>query len=273
MRIALCLTGLLGGLNGKSGEGKIIDPRNGLFWYKKNVIEGNNVDVFFHSWNDGGYDLIKLFNPKSHVIEDQMDFSHIDFKFYGAKSYEDLFLKEERLNKDYNIDPDDIIRLRGSIFRAHSKWASTFKVIRQKKEFEKKHRFKYDYVIISRFDIALTKKIDFKKLKKNKLYISARDINQGNLTRSFNDLVFMGDSLQIDLFASIYNNLDRYSVDPTLASFDHIKEYKINWEHYFDYNKDTFVLRWNQHLMKFSPQPYFFIKHNLREIKRKVLNV
>ena len=53
MRIALCLTGLLGGLNGKSGEGKIIDPRNGLFWYKKNVIEGNNVDVFFHSWNDG----------------------------------------------------------------------------------------------------------------------------------------------------------------------------------------------------------------------------
>ena len=242
------------------------------FGIKKNIIEGNNVDLFFHTWNDGGYDLVELFDPKSHVIEDQIDFSHINYNFYGAKSFEDLFLKEESLNKDYNISPNDIISLKDSIFRAHSKWASTYNVVKQKKEFEKKHNFKYDYVIISRFDIALTKKIDFKKLQKDKLYISARGINQGNLTTSFNDLVFLGDSSRIDLFASIYNNLDRYSVDPTYSTYEHIIKNNINWEHYFDYNKDTFILRWNQHLMKFSPQFYYFVKHNLREIKRRILN-
>ncbi len=272
MRIALCLTGLLGGLNGRNGIGRIIDPRNGFYWYDKNIIKGNNVDVFFHKWNNEGYDLVKLYNPKAYKIENQKDFSKINFRFYKCDSYEDLFRKEEKLNKKNIINPNDIESLKGSIFRAHSKWASTYNVIKQKIEFENKFRFKYDYVIISRFDIALTKKIEFDKLNKNKLYLSSRGINQSNSNRSFNDLIFMGDSYQIDLFADIYNNLNKYSVDPTFATYDHIKKYKIDWEHHFDYNKDTFILRWNQHLMRFSPQPYYFIKHNLREIKRKVLD-
>ena len=272
MKIALCLSGLLGGLNGRNGIGKKIDPRNAFYWYNKNIIAENNVDVFFHTWDDEGYDLVKLYNPKKHMIENQIDFSQINYKFYKSKSYHDLYLKEERLSKKYIFKTNEIKSLKESIYRSNSKWYSVYKAIKQKKEFEITHKFKYDYVIISRFDIALTKKIEFNKLQKNRLYLSSRSKNQLNVDRSFNDLIFLGDSNQTDLFAEIYNNLNKYSVDPTYSAYEHIIKNNINWEHHFDYNKDTFILRWNQHLMRFSPQPYYYIKHNLREIKRKILN-
>tara|TARA_Y100001960_G_C14751867_1_gene868946 strand:- start:1608 stop:2429 length:822 start_codon:yes stop_codon:yes gene_type:complete len=272
MRIALCLTGLLGGLNGRNGIGKTIDPRNGYYWYNKNIFKGNKIDVFIHTWQENDFNLIDLYKPKAYIIEDQINFSNLDYNFYGCESYEDLYLKEERLNNNYVFNNSEVEDLKGLIFRSNSKWNSTHKVIKLKKEYEKKYRFKYDFVIISRFDIALTKKINFYKLNKEILYLSARGVNQSNADRSFNDLIFLGDSKVIDLFAQIYTERNKYSVDPTYACYEHIIKNKINWADFFQYEKNTFLFRWNQNLMKFSPQPYYFIRHKLRQIKRKILN-
>ena len=64
MRIALCLTGLLGGLKGRNGIGKTIDPLNVFYWFNKNIFQNNDVDVFFHTWSDSKFDLVSIYEPK-----------------------------------------------------------------------------------------------------------------------------------------------------------------------------------------------------------------
>ena len=271
MKIALCLSGLLGGLNGKNGLGKQIDPRNGYYWFKKNIIQNNHVDVFIHSWGNINKDLISLYDPKKTLFEKQKYFNDSDFKLYGCNSYEELFFRE---NIDRNIAPTDqeIIELKDQIFRSSSKWYSLSKSIELKKEYERINNFQYDFVVLSRFDIALTKKINFNKLNKNIIYLSDRGSNQELQGSSFNDLIFLGDSKIINSFSQIFKKRGNYSIDPINSCYQHINQLGLNWESFFEYNKDTYVLRWNQHLMNFSPQPYFLIKHHLREIKRKLKN-
>ena len=82
MRIALCLSGLLGGLSGKNGNGRTIDPRNGYYWFNKNILKNHIVDVFFHTWGDFDDNLISLYKPKKYVFEKKSEFLDIDYKFY-----------------------------------------------------------------------------------------------------------------------------------------------------------------------------------------------
>ena len=269
MKIALCLSGLLGGLNGKNGKGKQIDPRNGHYWFKKNIIQNNHVDVFIHSWGDINYDLISLYNPKNTLFEKQKYFKDSDFKFYGCNSYKQLFYRENQ-NQRKDLNDKEIIKLKDQIFRSSSKWYSLFKSVQLKKDYEQINNFQYDFVVISRFDIALTEKINFKELEKNKIYLSDRGINQELKGSSFNDLIFLGDTKTINSFSQIFKKRGEYSIDPIKSCYQHIDKLGLNWESIFDYNKDTFLLRWNQHLMRYNPQPFFFIKHHLREIKRKI---
>ena len=51
MKIALCLFGLTGGTVGVGGQGRQIHPKNGYLYYKKNLIDQYDVDVFIHSWS------------------------------------------------------------------------------------------------------------------------------------------------------------------------------------------------------------------------------
>ena len=272
MKIALCLTGLLGGLEGRNGSGKTIDPRNGFYWYYKNLLKDNDVDVFFHTWGNQSEELIKLYSPKKYLFEEQIDFSKIDYEFYGCSDYEELFRKENTTLFKSFTDEDEA-NLKDIIYRSSSKWFSTHKSISLKKEYELENKFKYDFVVVTRFDIALTKKIDFSLLKKGILYLSERGQEQKTAKNAFNDLIFLGDSRIMDLFSTIYDLRNNYSVDAISSCYEHILRKKIKWESIFGYNKNTYILRWNQHLMRYYPQPYYFIRHSLREIKRKFLNV
>lgn len=273
LRIALCLTGLIGGLRGRNGVGKAIDPINGHHWYNKNLLQKNNVDIFFHTWSNSKNDLVSIYKPKKYLIERQDNFSEINSQFYGFDSYESFYKKENKLNESYVCSDKEITNFKNLIFRSHSKWTSTYKVIKLKIEYEQENDFKYDFVIISRFDIALKKRINFSNLEKQILYLSERNENQKGRDRAFNDLIFMGGSSVVELFSELIKNIQNYSVDPIYACYDHIKSKEIKWASYFRYGKDTFILRWNQHLMTKSPEIYYYIKHNLREIKRKVFNV
>ena len=54
---------------------------------------------------------------------------------------------------------------------------------------------------------------DFSKLKKNILYLSKRGKKQSARDFAFNDLIFLGDSQIIDLFAEIFPQRNKYSID------------------------------------------------------------
>ena len=64
-RIALCLSGIVGGTEGRGGKGDMVDIETIHNQYDKHILSKNNVDVFIHSWSTNVEDkLTDLYNPK-----------------------------------------------------------------------------------------------------------------------------------------------------------------------------------------------------------------
>ena len=68
MRIALCLYGIIGAVEGKYGQGSPIDPRIGYEMHDRHIFHPNadhEIDIFMHSWSTDFKDfLVELYNPK-----------------------------------------------------------------------------------------------------------------------------------------------------------------------------------------------------------------
>ena len=65
MKIALCFSG---------------QPRSfraGYEYYKKNLLDHYDVDVYIHAWKmpNGGNDLVELYKPKDYIFKVSINFS------------------------------------------------------------------------------------------------------------------------------------------------------------------------------------------------------
>ena len=193
MKAALCLSGLVGTTE-KYGCGTIaLEPKIAYNYFNDNVFKPNkNVDVFIHSWSlSESKKLTDLYKPVSSLFENQ---------------------NKLKLHKD---------NLR--IFSIYSKWYSNKEVISLLRRYEKKHNFKYDYVMLARFDLALRKEIIFANLDINSFYhlgtdpihkISNKHSNRdksccNKLSYNFeiNDLWFISNSDNMFNFAKAYDNI------------------------------------------------------------------
>ena len=266
MKIALCLSGLLGGTGGRNGKGKIINPKNGYYWFYKNLIKENNVDIFFHTWGDTNNDLINLYKPKSYLFEIQKSFDSIDHKNYGFKNIIEQYQNENSLFKTIQPSLQELNEYKGLIFRSNSKWYSIYKSIELLSEYKNKNKINYDFVIISRFDVALKKKIKFDFLDKDILFLSKRTKYQLLQKESFNDLIFMGSFPIINIFKEIYPKIFNYPVDPIVACYRHVLLNNIEVENFFEHNQDILLLRDNVDLMKYDFDFIRFIKHFARRL-------
>lgn len=132
MKIALCLYGKVG--NRKKyclAEPTMELAQLGFNHYKKNLLDCNNVDVFYHCWNPEFKDeLNKLYNPKGYAFQKQFNFG------------KNLSIRQ---------------------FAIKSSWFSRKKSIAIMDMYQKKHNMQYDAVILCRFDAALMKKIVIQK--------------------------------------------------------------------------------------------------------------
>jgi len=141
MKVALCLSGIVGGTNGKNGRGDDIDFALCSDCYKEYVIEPNNCDVFLHSWSvEHEERLIDLYKPKSWIFEPQID-------FYAG------------------LDEEIVEKARQNKHRFQSKWYSVVQSLLLMKEYGK-----YDCVIISRFDLMFLETLDISKFNLNYIY-------------------------------------------------------------------------------------------------------
>ena len=88
MRIALCLSGIVGKLYTNKGNYKWendVDFRIGHYHYKKHIFDVNeNVDVFIHSW-DTKYEneIVNTYNPKKYKFQEQIIFDE-DNVYFGS---------------------------------------------------------------------------------------------------------------------------------------------------------------------------------------------
>ena len=222
-RVALCLSGKVGNIKGKSGHFDS-DPRvlyHGHKHYKKHLLDNNkNVDVFVHCW-DGELkeDIMELYNPVVSKFEGQI--------YFDIPEY--VIGDPNRKNNHY------------------SRWYSNMIVNQLRAEYEKRHGIEYDFVMTTRFDLAFETDINFDELDNNYFYAGnwsavydgrGNDLFKGgrgplydlisqrpNILRQlkyglkgyphteegFLDLWFIANSEVSNKFFDLYNNLNEYA--------------------------------------------------------------
>lgn len=192
-RIALCLSGIMGGTAGRGGSGDMVDLKTIFNQYKKHILDLNDVDVFIHSWSTDVEDVItELYNPKKIIFEPQVDFREI--------------------NKGKHKNPE-------ASHRFYSRWNSIQKCVELKIKYEEENDFEYDIVMISRFDLLWFTDINFNDYDNKYFWVSNWNENgwpgkrgpydkQTDAGNGFLDFWFFSNSSNIDKFSFLYTNLE-----------------------------------------------------------------
>ena len=185
MKVAVCLSGLIGSLTGKWDKTieDCANPKISHKTFRECILSYNkDVDVFIHTWSiDKKHTLIELYNPKSISAESQNLFNKGQLSDYG--------LPRRSKHKQYR-------------FNSFSKWNSLYKTLKLKHECETDNSFKYDCVFVSRLDMIYLTPIDFAKFDMSKFYILedakvARHNYRGLGENRYNDNAFFSNSILI----------------------------------------------------------------------------
>ena len=186
MKVALCLSGLTGGSAGKDGKGEsldLIEPYNSV---KENILDSNDVDVFMHSWSsESKSELIEIYKPKKYKFEEQIKF-------------------DEHHKKH-------IVK---------SRFYSNRKSLNLKKEYEIKNKFKYDWVMISRFDLVWFNKLIFDEYDNRYFYASNWNDNGSYGLGPYDRQTNAGNGLLDLWFFSSSNNMDKFAEGCQLETLD-----------------------------------------------------
>lgn len=136
--------GLLGGCSGMNGDGHPIDIKECYKSMNSHIFSKNeDIDVFVHTWSvDHERSINKVFHPKLALFEQQEQFD------IGNGFLQDGF------------------------FRVKSRWVSTQRSLKLKSDYENLYKFKYDCVMVNRFDIIFLSDIIFKNYDMKKFWAS-----------------------------------------------------------------------------------------------------
>ena len=187
MKIALCLSG---------------QPRN-ITRSIPNILEKMDFefDVFCHSWWDKN-SINSKFKKEDSVVS-----SHTDNNWV-SQLYENLNIKKILIEEQVNFNVADVVEQRKfkySIpFNNYSSLYSVYRSNELKSNFEIEKNFKYDWVIRSRYDFGLAKKITIENLDNNKVYVP--DDNSHNY--GFNDQFAIGSSKNIDVYSETFFHIE-----------------------------------------------------------------
>jgi hypothetical protein len=179
MKIALCISG---------------QPRmweKGFEYHNTNIIKGNDVTVFLHSWE---------------MPAEQMQ--QISEK-YQAKSFITSPNPTIDLSKYTNTPPPSPNwKVKDGRMSTWAQMYAIYECMRTKREYEEYHNMKFDWVIRSRFDFAINVRIPFDTLNPNKLYITNCRMSPN---RDFgNDQFAFSSSENMDKYSYAYQHYDEF---------------------------------------------------------------
>ncbi|MFH0806311.1 MAG: hypothetical protein V1885_01125 [Candidatus Brennerbacteria bacterium] len=172
MRIAFCLHGFAGGKNITSGLP--VDFAPAYEHFREHIFNVNNVDVFIHAWNpELEKDLHALYRPV-------------------AASFEKMVMFDASPTKRHGI---------------YSRWSSFKKAVELKRQHEEREGFKYDFVMVARFDLLFFRDVRFGDYDPKYFYVPRWD---GDSREGVSDLWFFSNSRAMDRFATLFDVLDSY---------------------------------------------------------------
>ena len=170
MKVALCLSGIVG-TDGKYGFGdKTINYKIGLQHFQEHVFDVNdNVDVFLHTWSVDHEDkLIEAYKPVKCKAEPQH-----------------LFSEDTRQQAIY------------------SRWAGVKEVLKLVQESGQE----YDFILLTRYDIAFLVDFEFSKYDNNNFYVQGPPGPNMNGVKAINDLWFFSSQDKMMKFSTLYDKL------------------------------------------------------------------
>jgi hypothetical protein len=189
MKIALCLHGVVGNLYTNKDDRvwkEDVDYRLGLEHYRRRLFSVNDadIDVFIHSWSTAYEQEIRRdYQPKSCLFEEQIDFG------------------KANVVRHFN----------------RSRWYSTKATVALKRAYEREHGFEYDWVVLSRFDLALFKDLVLSKYDPEFFYPGHHEWKADTIfvkeEPMFCDFFYYATSRKIDAFSTLYDDLDRIEVE------------------------------------------------------------
>jgi len=216
-----------------------------VYVYESNGID---VDIFIHTWNYQDSDklknsdlnqIISAYNPKLIIIEEQKN------KFKNKNI--DVLIN----NKTRKVD--DIYNLFHSIYSVN----------RLRNKYEKDNKFKYDWIIQTRFDLYFNTNFfiyDFLnvyyknclKFNKNSIFYAKTPYNRTNIDDELfllnSDLIYFADSITMNKATSLLKNFDLVFKNKYISTEwfifnhwtkNHLKPIGIN----FTFDKDFYILK------------------------------
>jgi hypothetical protein len=185
MKIALVLSGQLRSF------------QQGFNFIKKNLLDHYDIDVYFHTWSKNWDDnVIKLYNPKSFLVEDDSIFN--EFKQYKIMSN--------------NHPAKNTIMMYRSI-----KYADMLR---------KNSYINYDWILRTRFDFALNKKINFEDLEKHKMYFC--DTRKNDDRTTVHDQFAIMNANHMNTYSNVYENIDSYHDDGCVINGEDLLIWHLN---------------------------------------------
>ena len=227
MRIALCISG---------------QPRmweEGYEYHYKNIIKGNDVTIFLHSWEMSAEQMQKMSEK------------------YKAHSFITSPNPTVDLSKYTNTPPPSPNwKVKDGRFATYCQMYAIYECMRTKREYEEYHNMKFDWVVRSRYDFAINVRVPFDTLNSNKLYIPNCRMTTD---RDFgNDQFAFSSSENMDKYSYAYKHYDEFYKNGTRFMLeDFMSE---NWKRYGLVGENLVYCNVNH---PFPPGPYNGTWHSL----------
>jgi hypothetical protein len=200
MKIALCL----------SGQTRFVDQCYNEVLYPY-VLEGNNIDIFIHTWDINESQINKHFiNSGGHIMGSAIKENQIQstLDLYNPVSCK----VEPQIQFELNKWADRTMPYIRSDY-LYSMFYSIYQSNKLKSEYEIKNNFKYDWVIRSRFDVKLNSKINFNEFNNNIINTPSGCLNN---KQGYTDCFAFSNSTNMDIYSDTFNHIDDCMNDPTL---------------------------------------------------------
>ena len=171
--------------------------------------------MFLHGWISDPKckkQLVELYKPKKYIIEQQIDFQN---------EY-DSYVDENAISKKWSTKTCTPTVLQNKF----SCWYSIKKAVHLKKEYEEEHQFKYDFVIVTRYDIYLAEPFDMYTLNHDHFYVAhIVTRTEGDV---YEDNLIISNSENIDIYAYIYDDMHKYVSDSNhIILTKHLQEHML----------------------------------------------
>lgn len=178
-KVAVIFHGIVGGVKDRNSEGEYIDFETCSTFIKKNILDQCDCDIFMHSWStEVEEELVKIYKPKVSLFQPQEHFGH-----------------EQKTATDPEI---------GQAFRSTSKYTSLERVLELKRSYENKLGFKYDWVLVLRFDLVIFTKLNLANFDNSCFYLCSEP-HWAHIapTKKAHDIIFLSNSKNMDEFGTI----------------------------------------------------------------------